>query len=240
VTVQPAGRPNNPKILVVDDTEEIRTLVVTILEDEGYTIQTAADGQEGLRLFYAWQPTLVLLDLMMPKMDGWTLLERIREVSQTPVVILTARGQEHEKVRGLRGGADDYLVKPFGQLELLARVETVLRRSKPVAMEPEDIYQDSALYVDFRRHRVLFHNREVDLSATEFRLLSALVRNAEMVMSADRLLDLSWPEGAGAPENLRVYIGYLRRKLRDDSEGQPLIETVREFGYRYRAPGRRS
>ncbi len=229
----------NSKILVVDDTEEIRTLVVTILKEEGYTVEAAADGQEGLRLFYSWQPALVLLDLMMPKMDGWTLLERIREVSQAPVVILTARGQEHDKVRGLRSGADDYLVKPFGQRELLARVETVLRRARPVTSEPEDVYQDRVLYVDFRRHRVLFNNEDVDLSATEFRLLSALVRNVGMVLSADRLLDLAWPEGAGAPENLRVYIGYLRRKLRGDSSETDLIETVRGFGYRYRAPAPR-
>ena len=223
------------KILVIDDEENVRELLRYLLDSAGYSLQTASDGDEGLKVFFSWRPDLVLLDVLMPKMDGWSLLGRIRELSDTPVLMLTALGQEHQKVRGLRGGADDYIAKPFGRDELLARVEAILRRTES-APQTEDAYKDEVLHVDFERHRVFARSSQVELSPIEFRLLVALVRSAGVVLSPERLLDLCWGERSGGPGNVRVYINYLRRKLEEDPSSPVLIETVREFGYRYRPP----
>jgi DNA-binding response OmpR family regulator len=223
------------RVLVVEDEEAIQEFIVECLKPEGYSVQAVSDGQEALKAFFGWQPNLVLLDIMLPKLDGWALLERFREVSDVPVVILTALGQEREKVRGLKGGADDYLTKPIGYAELLARVEAVLRRSKAVANEVSDTYKDGALHIDYRRHQVFVRGREIALSAQEFRVLASLVSHAGSVLSSEQLLDLSWGDDYRGPEIVRVYIGYLRKKLEDDPSRPSLIETVREFGYRYRA-----
>ena len=223
------------RILLVDDERELLDLMRELLEDQGYEVAVAADGREGLRAFFSWRPLLTVLDIMMPGMDGWHLLERIREVSEAPVIILTALGREHEQVRGLRSGADDYVVKPFRTAEFLARVEAALRRSSG----PGDVaerYEDRALLVDFPRHQVYVAGDRVDLTPQEFRLLAALVRNANLVLSTERLLDLCWGRGQGAPESVRVYIGYLRKKLEEDPRHPRLLETVREFGYRYHPP----
>ena len=223
------------KILVVDDDSEIRDLMEELLKEEGYEIVVAADGKKGLQAFFAHQPELVVLDLMMPQMDGWNLLERIREVSEAPVIILTALGREHQKVRGLRSGADDYVVKPFSKAEFLARVKAALRKARP-SQGIEERYEDATLVVDFPRHQVYLKGEKIDLTPQEFRLLGALVRNTNLVMSSNRLLDLCWGEGFGGPENVRVYIGYLRKKLEVDPRRPQLIKTVREFGYRYSPP----
>jgi DNA-binding response OmpR family regulator len=220
------------KVLVVEDDQGMRQLILRILEQEKYQVRGAADGQEGLEAFFSWQPDLVVLDVMLPQMDGLTLLERIREVSEAAVILLTALGREHQKVRGLRSGADDYVSKPFSVPELVARVEAVLRRVKE-APKLEAAYEDQVLLVDFLRHKVQLRRQAVELSPTEFRLLTALVKNAGAVMSAERLLDLVWGEAEVGHENVRVYVSSLRKKLGGGS-GQPqLIETVREFGYRY-------
>lgn len=223
------------KILVVDDDDASSKLMHRILEKAGHVVRAVSDGREAIKAFYTWQPHLVILDIMMPRMDGWAVLERIREVSAAPVIMLTALGQEHQKVRGLQEGADDYLVKPIGIPELLARVEACLRR---VRAPPEiaDVYADRALYVDFKNHRVLVDDHELKLSPMEFRLLGALVRNRDTILSASRLLELCWGDREGGPESVRVYIGYLRRKLDSVAFRGGLIETVREFGYRYRSP----
>lgn len=226
---------STPRILVVDDEEPIRTLMQDTLEPEGYRVRLAANGQIGLREFFSWHPDVVVLDILMPGMDGWCVLERIREVSETPVIILSALSQEHDAVRGLKAGADDYVVKPLRLSEFVARVEAALRRHR----EPDDLqgfYSDSALYVDFSKHRVYVGGKEVDLSPTAFRLLTALVRNAGHVLSTGRLLDLCWGEGFGGPDSLRVYIGYLRKRLEANPRHPRLIQTVREFGYRYSPP----
>ena len=195
----------------------------------------ASDGRQGLRAFFSWQPVLTVLDIMMPGLDGWSLLERIREVSDTPVIILTALGREHEQVRGLRSGADDYVVKPFRTAEFLARVAAALRKADS-SQVAEERYRDGSLLVDFPRHHVYRSGEKIDLTPQEFRLLAALVRNANLVMSTERLLDLCWGQGQGGPENVRVYIGYLRKKLEEEPRNPRLIETVREFGYRYLPP----
>ena len=227
----------NAKVLVVDDEENFRVLLRYVLEDAGYGVRTADGGREGLRAFFEWRPDLVVLDITMPEMDGWSVLERIRELAPTPVLILSARGHEGDRVRGLRGGADDYLVKPFPNRALLARGEAILRRTATLgAEEPRGMYVDGRVQVDFQRRRVFVDGRELKLSPLEFRLLSALVRDADVVLSPARLLDLCWGEKPGGPVNVRVYIGYLRRKLEDDPTKPKLIETVREAGYRYCPP----
>ncbi len=221
-------------ILVVDDEKAIGDLMKDILEAEGYRVAVAADGLEGLKAFFETRPTLVLLDILMPEMNGWQLLERIREVSEVPVIIVTALGREQDTVRGLRSGADDYVVKPVRRSEFLARVDAILRKANPSAQVGEE-YEDAVLRVDFKRHRVHLKGDQVDLSAQEFRLLGTLVRNANAVMSTDRLLELCWSE-VGGPESVRVYVGYLRKKLEENPRKPCLIETVREFGYRYCPP----
>ncbi len=225
----------NSKILVVDDEENICELMTYVLQEEGHTVATAKDGREGLKALFSWQPSLVVLDLMMPQMDGWTLLDRIREVSEAPVIVVSALGEEGDKVRALRSGADDYITKPLRISEFLARVDAALRKAKDTPQVKEE-YKDPVLQVDFPHHYVYVNGHKLDLSPTEFRLLSALVRNASVVLSPDRLLDLCWKEGEGGPENVRVYVGYLRRKLEEFHTTAPLIETVREFGYRYCPP----
>lgn len=206
--------------------------MLRVLEGEKYLVGSAADGEEGLKEFFSWQPDLVVLDVMLPQMDGLTLLGRIREVSDAAVIMLTALGREHEKVHGLRSGADDYLSKPFSVPDLLAQVEALLRRVKE-APKIEAVYEDQVLRVDFLRHQVQVRRQEAELSPTEFRLLTALVKNTGLVMSTERQLDLVWGDTEGDPANVRVYISSLRRKLEGGPEQPQLIETVREFGYRY-------
>lgn len=222
-------------VLVVEDEENIQMLLRNILEPAGFVTRVAGDGVDGLRKFFGETPDLVLLDVGMPKMDGWTLLERIREVSEVPVIMITGSGQEREKVQGLRGGADDYLVKPFGEQELLARIEAVLRRATSHE-EIQEVYQDSVLRIDYRQHQVHVRSQEVQLSPSEFRLLTTLVQNRGTVMSADRLLDLCWGDRESGPESVRVYINYLRKKLEENPAEPRLLETIRGFGYRYRSP----
>ncbi len=230
---------NNPrqnKILVVEDEADVRDLLRDILEPEGYQVAMAADGQQGLRALFAERPALVITDLTMPNVDGWRFLARIREVSEVPVIILSAVDEEPAKVRGLRTGADDYLTKPFRGAELLARVAAILRRTR-TSREPErDVYQDAMLYMDFQGPEVRLRGRTIELTPQEFRLLGALVRQAGSVLSPERLLDIAWGVADGGPENVRVYIGYLRRKLERDPKRPELIRSIRGFGYRYSPP----
>ena len=226
------------KILVIEDDEDIRTVVATRLKRAGYETTTASDGKDGLRHFYGDRPDLVVLDIAMPVMDGWQVLERLREVSDVPVLILTAATQEREKLRGLRSGADDYITKPFSGEELLARVEVALRRASSSADESGSTsYSDPEVAIDFQKHEVFVRGEAVDLSPTEFRLLAALTRNPNQVLSQDQLLNQVWGrEYVGSLDVVRLYVGYLRRKIERDQETPTLIETVRGFGYRYRRP----
>ena len=227
------------KVLVIDDEDDIRMLLEVRLQRAGYVVVTAPDGLEGMRLFYSARPDLVILDIAMPVMDGWQVLERLREVSNVPVLMLTAAAQERDKVRGLKGGADDYITKPFSSEELLARVEAALRRSTVGLEEAEsNVYHDSETAIDFPRHEVVVRGEKIDLSPTEFRLLAVLTRHAGQVLSQDQLLDHVWgSEYAESMDVVRLYIGYLRRKIERDPGKPELVETVRGFGYRYRRPG---
>jgi DNA-binding response OmpR family regulator len=222
------------RILVVDDEPDVRRLVKELLERSGYDTLEAEDGRAGLRSFYSNPPDLVVLDVQMPELDGWQTLERIRDLSDVPVLMLTARTGELEKVRGLRGGADDYVTKPFGKQELLARVEALMRRPRRESA-PVEAYSDAVVEINFAQARVTVGGEEVALTPLEFRLLATLVRHPNQVLSREQLLELVWGGiDNAAPEQVKLYVGYLRRKLGDTA----LIETVRGFGYRYRRPGK--
>jgi DNA-binding response OmpR family regulator len=223
-------------VLVVDDDADIRGLLRELLERQGYQVTEAANGRDGLRALYASPPDVVLLDVSMPEMDGWETLERIRDVSEVPVAMLTARAAELEKVRGLKGGADDYITKPFGRQELLARIEAMLRRGGDRGPS-QDTYADELLTVDFAQRRVGVKGGDVQLTPLEFRLLAAFVRHPGQLLSHDQLLDLVWGDSfASSRDQVKLYVGYLRRKLKDADESAEPIETVRGFGYRYRPP----
>ena len=225
---------NRGHVLVVDDDADIRGLLRELLERQGYQVTEAANGRDGLRALYASPPDVVLLDISMPELDGWETLERIRDVSEVPVAMLTARAAELEKVRGLKGGADDYITKPFGRQELLARIEAMLRRGG--ARGPsQDTYADDLLSVDFAQRRVAVRGNDVQLTPLEFRLLAAFVRHPGQLLSHDQLLELVWGDSfASSRDQVKLYVGYLRRKLKDADASADPIETVRGFGYRYR------
>ena len=224
------------RILVVDDEPDIRELVRQLLERSGHEVLEAPDGGEAVRQFYAQHPDLVILDVSMPVLDGWETLKRIREVSEVPVLMLTARAEELDKVRGLRAGADDYVTKPFGRQELLARVSANLRRSSPGEKAPES-YADGFVTIDFPQRAVRAGGQDVALTPLEFRLLGVFVRNPNQVLSHEQLLDLVWGDERGTErDQVKLYVGYLRRKLGTTGDDDSPIETVRGFGYRYRPP----
>jgi DNA-binding response OmpR family regulator len=177
-----------------------------------------------------------VLDLGLPSLDGWEVLERIRDMSDVPVLLLTARGHEGDKVRGLHSGADDYLTKPFGNAELAARVHALLRRPR-TQRDQADSYDDGTVRIKFASHEVSVDSRPVDLTPTEFRLLAALVRHPGQTLSAEQLLELAWndPFGVG-PERVKFGVMRLRRKLGQPTSAAQPIEAVRGFGYRYVPP----
>jgi DNA-binding response OmpR family regulator len=225
------------RVLVIDDDDDIRGLVTTLLERGGITVHNAPNGREGLREFHSWRPDLVVLDVSMPELDGWNVLDRIRDMSEVPVLMLTARGDELERVRGLQAGADDYVVKPFGKQELVARVQALLRRAaQGTPTEEQESYADAYLSIDWGQRRVTVGDREVQLTPLEFRLLSTFVRNPRLVLSRDQLLELVWGDAYGVGgDQVKLYIGYLRRKL-EPPNGKRLIRTVRGVGFVLEAP----
>lgn len=223
-----------PRILVVDDDEDIRGLLGELLSRAGFEVDEAPDGRTALRRLYEAPPSLVILDVSMPGMDGYQTLERVRDLSDVPVIMLTAHTLELEKVRGLAGGADDYVAKPFGRQELLARIQALLRRSGGKA-EVTEAYNDAFVEIDFAQRRVNAQGREVQLTPLEFRLLAAFVQHPNHVLSREQLLELVWSDPFGVSgDQVKLYIGYLRKKLAPDAPDTAPIETVRGFGYRYR------
>jgi DNA-binding response OmpR family regulator len=219
-------------VLVVDDDADVRELVAELLARAGYSVSQAPNGRAALKLLFEERPDLVLLDISMPELDGWATLERIRELSDVPVMMLTALGAELEKVRALRAGADDYVTKPFGRQELLARVESLLRRAP--TPEVRDAYRDRLLEVDFSQRRVRAGDEQIELTPLEFRLLTAFVDNPGQLLAHDQLLELAWGGDRGTSrDQVKLYVGYLRRKLAAAGVPPAAIETVRGFGYRY-------
>ena len=226
------------RVLVIEDDPDIALGVRTVLGRSGFEVTTVAEGRAGLRSFHSDRPDIVVLDVGLPEMDGWTVLERIRELSEVPVLMLTSHGQEADKVRGLRGGADDYLTKPFGNAEFVARVQALLRRQHAAAPLPT-AFDDGRVRVDFVTHQVLVDAAAVELTPIEFRLLTALVRHGGQVLSSVRLLELAWSDPSGiGPDRVKYSVMRLRRKLGTPSGGDSPIEAVRGFGYRYRGQPR--
>jgi DNA-binding response OmpR family regulator len=226
------------RILVIDDDDNLRELVSELLRLVGFEVEQAPNGRAGLRALHASPPDLVLLDVSMPELDGWQTLERIRDLSDVPVIMVSAHGNELDRVRGLQAGADDYVTKPFGRQELVARVHALLRRAR---QQPDadrgETYADDLLEIDFGQRAVTYDGREVSLTPLEFKLLSALVRNRRQVLSRDQLRELVWSDSFGvSPEQVKLYVSYLRRKLDPDAPESVPIETLRGFGYRYRPP----
>lgn len=222
------------KILVIDDEPEVtRAVRLTInLQEPYWEVVEAHSGEQGLLLTDAESPDLVLLDLVMPDLSGFEVLEQIRLFSDVPVIILTVRDDELDKVRGLELGADDYIVKPFGHLELMARIRSVLRRVEGVVGQPRRPFISGKLRIDFNRRQVMVGGREVRLTSTEYNLLEILARNAGWIVPTETLLGHVWGRYAlGNTDYLKVYIHRLRVKLEDDPAHPRYLHTARGEGY---------
>jgi two-component system KDP operon response regulator KdpE len=218
-------------VLLVEDEPGIANLIGLWLERSGYAWRAATTGREALRLFYSTHPDIVLLDLALPEMDGWQVCERIRELSQVPIIMLTARAEEQAKVRGLQLGADDYITKPFGFPELLARVQAVLRRAGMSRPAPE-VYREGELVLDLSAHRASLNGEDLKLTPTEYRLLTYFMQHSGQLLSHRQLLQGVWGSAyADELDSLRIYIRSLRRKLETGSVRY--IETEHGLGYRF-------
>jgi len=222
-------------ILVVDDEAHMVKFMRMNLELEGARVASASNGREALERAREDMPDVILLDIMMPEMDGFETLRRLREFSQVPVLILTARDEEDDRVRGLELGADDYIGKPFSHRELVSRIRAVLRRhymSPPVPQTT--VVVDERLSIDFARREVLVNGERVNLRPTEYRLLYHLVQNAGYVQTHQMLLTRVWgPEYRDESHYLRLYVTYLRQKIEEDPSSPKYILTERGVGYRF-------
>ncbi len=222
-------------VLVVDDDNRIMRMMEEIMESEGHRVISASDGQSALDLFNKEQPDLVLLDIMMPGLDGYEVCRRIRSFSRIPIIMVTARGNDEEKIQGLDAGADDYIAKPFSFDELAARVRAVLRRSVSWDnQQPEPLFSCHELEIDFYKHRVTLNGKEINLTATEYRLLCYLARNAERVLTPDQILESLWGDDyLGEDHLLQVNIASLRKKLGEDIKTPRFIVTKHGMGYMF-------
>jgi DNA-binding response OmpR family regulator len=220
-------------ILVVDDEPRYVRLMEANLTSEGYNVLTALNGQEAVEIVAEKHPELVLLDIMMPGVDGFTACERIREFSNVPIIVVTAKGDERDRVKGLDLGADDYIVKPFSATELLARVRSVLRRAQNSAnVFQQSVFTHGNLRIDFARAEVFRDDKMIFLSATEYRLLLQLARNLPRILPSEQLLTDVWgPEYRDDKEILWVSISRLRQKLEEDPKNPVHIVTRPGLGY---------
>jgi two-component system KDP operon response regulator KdpE len=228
--------PRSITVLVVDDEPRLADVVLMNLEVEGYRVLTAANGMEALARLTQDLPDLVVLDVMMPEMDGFETLRRIRQVSSVPVIMLTVRAEEADRIKGLEIGADDYLAKPYSPRELQTRIKAVLRRAfAPAPARKTRIVVDEDLTIDFGSREVWVRGEKVTLRPTEYRLLYHLVNNAGRLMTHDTLLSKVWGhEYRDESHYLRLYITYLRQKLERDPSHPQYILTERGVGYRFR------
>jgi two-component system, OmpR family, KDP operon response regulator KdpE len=223
------------KILIVDDEPDVRTLVRDSLQYSQHGLEPieAADGETALRSVTIDGPDLVILDLGLPGHDGFTVLEQLRQRSDLPVIVLTARGLEEDKIRGLKLGADDYMTKPFSPGELVARIETVLRRTNP-AVSRRGVLRRGTLRIDLGARRTFRDDIETHLTPTEFNLLAELASHPGEALSHETLLTRVWgPEYRSETHYLKVYVGRLRDKLEADPSDPRLLQTVRGVGYRF-------
>ncbi len=225
------------KIMVVEDEAGLRQGLEINLRMENYETVLAADGEEAIRIFHAESPDLVLLDLMLPKKSGFEVLDHIRKFSKVPVILLTARGQETDKVRGLRGGADDYITKPFGLQELFARLDAVMRRSDATSLTTKTICEDTLIKLDPSTREASAKDQKLKLSPKEFDLLMYLFRNKERVVPRDELLSRVWNYRVDLNLNSRTvdtHVTRLRRKLQKAvGTDAAVIVAVAKIGYRY-------
>ncbi len=226
----------NRSILVVDDEERMVRFIRLNLEHDGFQVISAFRGQQAIDAIREDMPDLVLLDVMMPDLDGFEVLKIVRETSSVPVIMLTAKGEEDDRVKGLELGADDYVTKPFSPRELVSRVRAVLRRTEAAnpAARSEEIVVDERLKVDFGRREVWIDNELVKLRPTEYRLLYHLMQNAGWVMTYDQLLTKVWGyEYRDEAHYVRLYVNYLRQKIEKDPANPKYILTERGVGYRF-------
>jgi DNA-binding response OmpR family regulator len=223
------------KVLIVDDEPDVRALVRSSLSFalQDLTPIEAGDGDEALAMIYNENPDIVVLDLALPRRDGFSLLEQVRQKSDLPIIVLTARGLEDDKIKGLRLGADDYLTKPFSPRELVARIESVLRRSTPRAPR-SGVVETHDLVIDLAARRVRKGGKDVHFTPTEFNLLAELATHPGEALAHEALLTRVWgPEYRYETQYLKVYVGRLREKIEPDPEQPRLIQTVRGVGYRF-------
>jgi DNA-binding response OmpR family regulator len=233
-TEQVAG---TTRVLIIEEDPAIAEAVRRVVAKQHSTGVVAGDGRNGLRNFFEERPDLVVLDIGLTEMDGWEVLERIRDLSDVPVLLLTARPLDQDEVSGLSGGADDYLTKPFGAQELAARIQTLLRRSQAAAtaaMAEATFYRDGDLEVDWPAREVRVDGEVVGLTKLEFQLLQTFVRHPGQALSTQQLLEQVWndPFGIG-PERVKFTVLRLRRKLGWQDENKYVLEAIRGYGYRY-------
>ncbi len=225
----------NKTILVVDDEERMARFIRLNLEHDGFRVVEAYRGMQALQEYRDLLPDLVLLDVMLPDIEGFEVLKLLREISNVPVIMLTAKSEEDDRVRGLELGADDYVTKPFSPRELVSRVRAVLRRTEATSNESTDLVEvDLRLKLDFSRREIWVNDELVKLRPTEYRLLYHLVKNAGWVLTYDQLLSRVWGyEYRDEPHYVRLYINYLRQKLEEDPSNPVYILTERGVGYRF-------
>lgn len=237
-TTDVAGNGSKQRVLIVDDEPRYVRLIAVNLESSGYEILAARDGKSAVELAAAKAPDLVLLDIGLPVMDGFAVCRRIREFSEAPIIMLTAKAGEEDKVKGLDAGADDYLTKPFGPAELLARIRAVLRRTRPQEEQrASPTFVAGDLQIDFAQRLVHLGEREVALSPTEYKLLAQLAKNAGRVVVSETLLHRIWgPEYGEETQHVRLYVSRLRQKLEDDPEHPRWIITKPGVGYMLQVP----
>jgi two-component system KDP operon response regulator KdpE len=222
------------KILVIDDEENTVALLGILLERRNYQVIKALSAEEGLRMAYRFQPDLVLLDIMMPDMDGWEVCKRLREMSDVPIIFLTARDETSDIVRGLEMGADDYMVKPYNNEEVVARVRAHLRRSPRPSVSEELVFNNGEFRINFMNREVRVRDEIKHLTPKEFNLLGVLVRNAGRVVSRSDLVTQAWGEEySDAVDSLKLYIHYLRQKVEVNANRPQYILTSRGVGYRF-------
>ncbi len=240
-TLHPEQVEATTRVLIIEDDPSIAEAVRRVVAKQNGTGVIASDGRNGLRNFFEDRPNLVVLDIGLPGMDGWEVLERIRDLSEVPVLILTAHDLEQEKVRGLTSGADDYLTKPFGVQELGARIQALLRRSQSAAVATSSestTYRDANLEVDWAAREVRVDGEVVGLTKLEFQLLQTFVRHPGQALATQQLLEQVWndPFGIG-PERVKFTVLRLRRKLGWQEDQKDVLEAIRGYGYRYTPMG---
>lgn len=223
------------KILLIEDDVEFLNLTQTWLQNAGYEVLTAEDGVEGMRRVYSSRPDLILLDANIPKMDGWEVCRRIRDMSDIPVLMVTVNGQKADRLKGFVLGADDYITKPVDFQELVARVQAVLRRvGSPMRNDGPSTFHNGEIEIEWKSHQVWVRGERVKLSPTEFRILACLIKNRGWIVTHEQLLEKAWgPNYIGDKSFVKLYIRYLRQKIEENPHNPRLILTERGVGYHF-------